>query len=159
LPQTSRRTRAFAAGVTAVRPPRGSKSASDQSSTAGDGPESGVATGTWPVAAGKCNAIAIQFADAVIAHGKSIARGDRELATANAREFLACAGELLLRKPEGPAALARQLDHADPAVRVTAASLLIEVYRDRAISALRSVADGDSIAALEARVQLARLRT
>ena len=94
----------------------------------------------------------------MVAHGQSLACGDREQATLNAKEFLACAGELLLRKPEGPAALARQLDHADPAVRVTAASLLVEIYRDRAISALRGVADGESLAALEARVQLARLR-
>lgn len=142
-----------------MRPPRGSKSASDRQRTPGDDPGSCVATGTWPVAAGKCNAIANQFADAVVAHGKALAHGDHELATAIAKEFLACAGELLLRKPEGPAALARQLEHADPAVRVTAASLLIESYRDRAISALRSVADGESLAALEARVQLARLRT
>lgn len=142
-----------------MRPPRGSKTVSNPHAASGDGAGSAVTTGSWPVAAGKCNAIAGQFADAVIAHGKSLALGDREQATANAKDFLACAGELLLRVPEGPAALARQLDHVDPAVRVTAASLLIDVHRDRAISTLRSVAEGESLAALEARVQLARLRT
>lgn len=97
-----------------------------------------------------------EFADAVVAQDRCIERGDAPAGNRHAKKYIAAARRLLAGGDLAIEIFCTLLDHPSASVRAMAAAFLLKARTERAVAALRPIAEGRGLAALGAQMTLAR---
>jgi len=100
--------------------------------------------------------LARAFAEAVIAQDRCIEKGDARAGNRHAKAYVAAGSQLLA---DGEAAIdvfCNLLSHPSFTVRVAAAGMLLKARTKQAVAALKPIAEGKALAALEAQMTLER---
>jgi hypothetical protein len=96
------------------------------------------------------------FAEAVIAQDRCIEKGDARAGNRYAKAYVAAGKQLLAGGEVGIDVFCNLLSHPSDAVRGTAAAFLLKSRTERAVAALRPIAQGQGAAALGAQMTLQR---
>lgn len=96
------------------------------------------------------------FADAVTAQDGCIERGDARAGNRHAKRYVAAARKLLAGGEPAIEVFCGLLEHPNASVRAMAAAFLLKSRTERAVAALRPIAESRGLAALGAQMTLAR---
>lgn len=96
------------------------------------------------------------FAEAVIAQDRCIEQGNAREGNRHAAQYIAVAREILARGDPAIEVFCSLLNHSSVSVRATAAGYLLRSRTERAVAALRPIAEGRGLAALGAQMTLER---